>query len=560
MANNYDDYGYEGDNNSSFFKKILIVVMVLIAILIIIFLIRSCGSGTSNKNNDFDFESALLNAGKNYYESNKNEYPDQVGECSEVNLQTLIEKGLIDKDKFDGCSNTETYLRVCMLENGNKQYTPWISCSTKKSESEYDVSKEGTLKDIVTNESYVSFKFLPEVLKTGEDNLGPEETLWKDEITYENYKKISSTTYYRYRDKLYRWNVTTKTYYTHNGDVTDANKVKEYYTVSPNSNYKLYDNRTTEAYKWYTVSGEKEYALNSNGKKRLSHVAIDDYIYNEGGVEVPVYSTGTVNGKTPTLYYMCATENNKDARYVKYQTKKCSESTDTKYIYQIGTIYSCASSSSDSVLDNEVESATSKCYDWSAWSYTDTCDPSRDNCRKSSIMLYYWYRYKNGGTRTYYPTGSSSASGEKTYYTEAPIEGAVKDTATKATAYKWYKSSTKTTSEYTALAPSGYASASKSKEYKWGAWSEWSTTNPKTSDERTRSIETKTKIKLRPILGSEDGTWNLLGGNNEYLSEEEMINLFINNGYNINTLDDIANEGTVRYQVKMYIRNKKESK
>ena len=90
MANNYDDYGYEGDNNSGLFKKILIVVMVIVAILIIIFLIKSCGNGSGGGDNTFDYESALLNAGKIYYEGNKSEYPNQVGECTKVELKTLI--------------------------------------------------------------------------------------------------------------------------------------------------------------------------------------------------------------------------------------------------------------------------------------------------------------------------------------------------------------------------------------------------------------------------------------------------------------------------------------
>ena len=185
MANNYDDYGYENNNNSSTFKKILIVVMVIISILIIVFLLKSCGSGgKGNNGTNCDYESALLNAGKSYFDNNKDEYPDQVGECNQVELQKLIDRGLIDKTKWDGCNTTATYLRVCMLSNGNKQYTPWISCPNKKSEEEYDVSKVGELKDIVTNESYVEFKFLPEVMKSEDANLGKEETYWKDEIPY----------------------------------------------------------------------------------------------------------------------------------------------------------------------------------------------------------------------------------------------------------------------------------------------------------------------------------------------------------------------------------------
>ena len=562
MANNYDDYGYENNDNSGLFKKLLIFVMIMIAVLIIIFMVRSCGNNKKpvSNNNNFDYETALLNAGKNYFDNNKTSYPDQVGECSEVKLQLLIDRGLIDKDKFTGCDGEETYLRVCMLENGNKQYTPWISCPNKKSESEYDISKEGTLKDIITNQSYVSFKFLPEVLNAGDENLGPEETLWKDEIKYDKYKTLNSTKYYRYRDKLYKWNVTSKIYYTTKGDVKDASKVNEYYTVAPNSNYKLYDSKTTDAYKWYTVTGEKEYAVDEKGKKRLNHVAIGDYKYNEGGVIVDIYSKATELNIKPTLYYMCATENNPDARYVKYQTQKCGETTDKNYIYQIGTLYSCVSSSSDSVVENKVASASSKCYKWSGWSYVDTCDPSKPTCKKDQLTLYYWYKYKSGGVKKYYPSGSTSASGEKVYYKEAPIANAVKDEKTKATAYKWYKTSTKTTSEYTAVAPSGYSSVSKSSEYKWTTWSDWTTKNPAVSDGRSRSIETKTKIKLRPVLGTVNDEWIALGDNTQYLTEEEMLNLFKNKNYNINTLDDIANDGSVRYQVKMYIRNKKENK
>ena len=46
----------------------------------------------------------------------------------------------------------------------------------------------------------------------------------------------------------------------------------------------------------------------------------------------------------------------------------------------------------------------------------------------------------------------------------------------------------------------------------------------------------------------------------EYLSEEELINTFKTKGYDVKTLDDIYNNGEIRYQLRMFIRNKKESK
>lgn len=568
MAKNYNDYGYEDDNGSGLFKKILIILMVVVSIIIIIFLLRGCGKNGDGKNkNTYDYEKAILNAGKNYFISNTDKYPVNKGECTSVDLKTLIDKGLVDKKIFDGCDNSNTYLRVCLLPNGTKHFTPWITCPNKNSENEYKASTEGTIDDVISNQSYIDFKFYPEIINPNNANLGEEVTLWKDEIEDENYKVVAETTYYRYRDNLCKWNVTTKKYFTSKGDNTNVKNVNEYYTVSPNSNYKLYDSKTTEAYKWYITNSEKVYYTDSKGVKKLSPQAVDDYIHNEDGYLVRYYRTRTAveNNLTPTLFYICGSENNKDTKYVKYQPTKCGSGSDDKYIYQLGTVYSCASSkaSGDSVVSNIVDNAKSKCYtfgSWSSWSATTKCDITKNTCDYEDVMLYYWYKYKESGNRKYYPSGSSTAAGEKVYYTEAPVNGAVKDTSTKATAYKWYKQSTQTTSEYTAVAPSGYASASKTNDCKFSNWSEWSTKNPKTNDNRERSIETKVQMKIRPILNVGDDGWLPLGENTRYMTLEEMINLFNNNDYKFESLDDINKDGTVRYQLKMYIRNKKETK
>ena len=167
-----------------------------------------------------------------------------------------------------------------------------------------------------------------------------------------------------------------------------------------------------------------------------------------------------------------------------------------------------------------------------------------------------WYKL-TGGTKSYYPSGSSNASGEKVYYTGAPVAGATKDSSTKATAYKWYKATETETTEYTAVAPKGYADATKTNKSKWGAWTEYSTKNPKVSDGRNRQIETKTKIKLQEIKGTTDSSWEDLS--TTYVSEEEMINIYKQNKYNVNSLQDINNNGELKYDIKMIIRNKKEA-
>ena len=86
--------------------------------------------------------------------------------------------------------------------------------------------------------------------------------MWKDEIKYTSYKTIATTKYYRYRDKLFIWKISDKTYYTSTGEKKKASDVKEYYTVSPNNKYNLSSDKTTEAYKWFTTTGgTKTYAL-----------------------------------------------------------------------------------------------------------------------------------------------------------------------------------------------------------------------------------------------------------------------------------------------------------
>ena len=562
MAKNYDDYGYDDENNSSILKKILIVALIVISIIIIVILLKGCTGGTEKPVNTFDYENALLNAGKNYFENNKDEYPQNKGECTQVDLSKLIEKGLVNVEKFETCDKSKTYLRVCMLENGTKHFTPWLTCENYKSEDKYSESKEGTLKDVLTNESYVEFKFLPEQTTPGEDELGSVQEGWKDELKTNSYKTLSSTKYYRYRDTYYKWDVTTKKYFTTQGDKTSAIDVKEYYVVAPNSNYRLYDSKTTEAYKWYTTNQKKEYALEKNGEKAFSTQAIGDYTERDGGgVIKKVYFRLTLEekeGVTPNLYYKCAATNDKNATIVKYTPYKCG-TTDNKMIYEIGTIYSCASttSTSDAIYNDRVEKATSKCYEKKWRAIESECDENSEDCLVREIRLYNWYKLVGEEERTYYPSNSKTASGERVYYTEAPIAGAIKDTATKATAYKWYKASVKTSTEYTATPPT--ADSKKTNEFKVGSWSEWTTTNPKINDGRTRTIETRTKIKYQEILSKGEPKWVNVGNNTEYLTLDNMIKLLKNNKYDVNTLEDISNNGTIRYQLKMYVRNKKET-
>ena len=565
MSNNYDDYGYEDgdyDNGSAAKKRLLIGLLIVAAIVIVIILfLRGCANRTvdNNPTNDdpttFDYESTLLEAGKKFYENNTDLDPIANGECSTVELSTLTSRGLVNPDNFSSCDGSETYVRVCVLPNGTKHYTPWLSCSDKDSNSEYGEEKEGTISDIKQDESLVRFTFLPMRLKTGGSALGKVEELWKEDVKYSTYKTLATTKYYRYRDQLFTWNVQDKTYYTSKGEKKKASDVNEYYTVAPNSNYNLHDSKTDEAYKWFTVTGgTKTWALDKNGNKIPSQKAIGDYNL-PGETIIANRQKRTVTGTTAAHhYYICGKYSTSSEK--KYQLdKECGTGTDTQLKYTFEEFYTCGYGDVADIEAGRVKKGET-CNTYSDWKLTfEQCDTALDTCRAvTPVYYYYWYKL-TGGTKKYYPSGSTSASGENIYYTSAPTKDATKDLNTKATAYKWYKATESETTEYTATAPQ--EGATKTSKSKWGSWSSWSTKNPKVSDGRTRQIQNKTKIKLQQITGTTESSWEKLS--EDYVSEDEMITIYKNNKYDVNSLQDINNNGELKYEIKMIIRNKKEA-
>lgn len=565
MSNNYDEYGYEDKdyNDGSAAKKRILIGFLIVAAIIIVVLLILKGCTKNNKPTEpteptFDYEKTLLEAGKKYYENNNDLLPIANGECGVVELSTLKSLGLVNPENFSTCDESTTYVKVCVLPNGTKQYTPWLTCTDKNSDTEYDSEKEGTISDVIADESLVRFTFMPKRLKAGAQNLGPVEEMWKDEIKYTSYKTVATTKYYRYRDQLFTWKISDKTYYTSTGEKKNASDVKEYYTLSPNSNYNLSSDKTTEAYKWFTTTGgEKVYKM-KDGKKVYSREKIDDYIYADGGIKIE-YQTRkqTGGGSEPYHFYVCGKYSTSTVR--KYQLGvKCGEDKeDPQLAYTFEEFYSCSKGDRQSIEEDRVKKGD-KCYTYGDWKYVmNSCDVSKPTCRKTNpIYLYNWYKL-TGGTKSYYPSKSSTAAGEKVYYTEAPIAGATKDTSTKATAFKWYKAIEKETTEYTAVAPKGYSDATRTNKSKWGSWTEYSTKNPKVSDGRNRQIETKTKIKLQEIKGTSESSWENLS--TTYVTEEEMINIYKQNKYNVNSLQDINNNGELKYDIKMIIRNKKEA-
>ena len=108
-----------------------------------------------------------------------------------------------------------------------------------------------------------------------------------------------------------------------------------------------------------------------------------------------------------------------------------------------------------------------------------------------------WQWYKETSVKSYYPSGKTTADKENTYYVTSPVKGAIKDTSTKATAYKFYKN-------------------------------------------------------VEGTSGSEE--WVTI--TNGYVSETELVQAFSELGYKVNSLKDIIDNENLRYQVKLEYRNR----
>lgn len=555
MSNNYEDYGYEDsyddDNGSTTRKRVLIIILVVIAILLVIFLLKSCGNKQRPTQTPtttqavFSYENALLDAGKKYYENNTDELPKSIGDCTTVSLKTLGDRGLVNPDEFVRCNNETTLVRVCMLENNKLHYVPWLVCTDKTSDTEYNEPKEGTINDVVADKSYIEFKYLPMALKKGDQKLGKVEELWQDEIKYKSYKTVSTTKYYRYKDLQYTWNLVDKIYYTSKGEVTNSADVKEYYPVSPNNNYNLHSDKAT-AYKWYTVTnGTKEYYM-ANGAKAYSAVAPKGFPNKDVASELSTYERYYL----PTHYYMCYN----NTGYVKYSTSKCGTGNSVDFpTYKNEEFDSCVSTSSPSTTD--IKNGKSKVVNGRcviSRTKNDACASNEKNCVK--LTIYQWYKV-TGGTRTYYPSMKSDAKLEKVYYAEAPVKDAIKDESTGTTAYKWYKEGTKRVSGYSSTAPKGYPDATKTSDSRWTEFTDWSSKKPGSAS--YRKIESKTKVKLQEIQGTNEDSFEDIG--TEYVTAEEMFKIYTDKGYKVASLDDISANGELKYKVKMFIRNKKEA-
>lgn len=489
-----ESYYKERGEEKNWSKIILIVLGALVLALIIFLLIKGCnGSKISG-----DMENDLLNAGKEYYQTDESLLPQAIGECKTVTLGTLVEEELLSYDKYSNCNKDKTYVKVCKLESGNYHYLPVLQCGSTLADDNFTKWSEGTESDLVKDKSDVRFTFKGEALEVSKENLSTEEEGWADEIKGLNYKTISSTTYYRYRDLVYKWKTTTRKYYSENA----------FYISAPSSEYTESES-VGNGWKWYKAG-----TATVDSQNRIMAQPFQYLCYNTATGDVAKVNVWNSNGEQQTCASKGANWINPDGG----KTYTCGDpkSGSAEALPQGGPQTICAASCSTGTLSTDKKTCT----------YT---------------------------TKKYYPSNASSASGEKTYYQSAPASGLIKDENTVAKVSKWFKTITNVTDKYYATAPS--TGATKASDGVWGNWSNYQTAQPKAYS-GTRQIESRIKVKYQKITAVNGAdTWKAI--TDGYVSESELISAFQAANYQVNTLKEIEDASDLRYQVKLEYRNRK---
>ena len=453
MNDNYNYTEYNDEKNTIPWKRIILILAMLIVVVVgALFIIRGCGKT--------DLGEYLVKAGKDYYEEYPSSLPTEAGECTIVTLADLKENNIIKKaNKFETCDGEQTYVKVCYLESKNYHYTPILSCEVET--SKFGMWADGDESNLIADKTDVRFKFLGEEVNKG-----------------------------------------NKYYYPNN--VNDATTVNEYYANSPAKDYTGKDEGVT-GYKWYSESAGNSYWNNggysstqpdgytnkgeSTTQTFISETKPAEASYRTITNDVALYRYQKV--ARPMKFYCHATGNENAVSYSDYP---CTGDFPELVMIQ----YTCDGT-------NEVARG-SVCEDYTNYS-TEACTSSTTKGIKCESITGYtyvdtlWKWYKNTTVRKYYPSGSSSANGEKTYYVNSPAKGLIKDDATKATVYKYFK-----------------------------------------------LVEEENSTDFEEWLEVTEG----------YVTEEELISKFKELNYEVGSLKDINSLDKIRYKLQLQYRNVEE--
>ncbi len=415
-TNENANYDYDEKQEKPWLKILLVILAVAVVLIIIFLLLKACGGGGSDKKPETK-EDVLVEAAKEYYKRYEGELPSNVGECVTVTLETLLKENVVSKPAlFDDCSKSKTFVTVCKTNDGYT-YTPTLVCGEKIKYYYPDDQTDATL----VKEFYIKAPHPDYTLSDNETSGVAKWYLENSKETYYNGYASEAPNGYPNRGeegkpivKISLTKPEAKSYRTISGPVTLYSTRSK--TIPTNCS-----NPTTEVVGLPMVEDKMPYAFGSYCAREVKFCMGTDVVF----VPYP----NTCGSSQPDYNYLCGKAYTCDGTDKVDPNVPCS------------TEKKCATGKLNADGTKCVVETCSVAYGkWSEWS-TSKCIGGSDVCKTTTGYTYsdkVWKWYQEAG-RSYYPSGSATASGEDTYYLEAPVEGAIKDTATITTGYHYYK-------------------------------------------------------------------------------------------------------------------------
>lgn len=582
--NNFDnDFEYETVPQYDFekqkkpiSKKLLIIILIAILLSGLVFIVVKF---VLKKDNKLEYETVLIDATKKYYNQNKTD--DEYGNCSTLTLDEIKNNKLITDDKlkiFKDCDSEKTFVKRCVLSDNSYHYTPTLTCG-KKLTTTYEEFKIGNEKSLIANKTDIKFMYsVKQTTLSKTDN--KEEEFFEDEIPYEKgtYEVISEKKLYSSRKKSTYWYTEEKQFYPN--DETIESKVNSYYTSAPNSTYNNKGQQAT-VYKWfvgskqvynngeylsespsspYTVKGEegssKIYAVTSYP----TYLQQKSYRTIESGNIYRTRAVESTNVLQKTLY-QCKNPNNNF--YYNDSETPCNTEEDTIQGTTSISGYYCIWNNNKTGVEIHSESwTTTECGNtynyvnegsndgWSTWhiescNYNSNARPYICDRATGYIVTDRVWKWYTPSTKTYY----NDSINTKTYYKLSPSAQAIKDESTSTTGYTWYKKATKSL---------GYSDTKPTSNALNGgtSWTDWSdyTETPITAIKNKQEVRERKKITLKLLIDS-NSTWSEIS--NGYVTEDEVINIVKQKGFDVKSLSDIDKIPNIKYEIIIYYRNQK---
>ena len=163
MQINKSNY-YDPEKGRTSWIRIAIIIGIIIVIFAVIILLIKVFQKSP------DLYSNMVSSLKN---ASSDVLPVSIGECKDITLSDMKKNNILSKsNQYKKCNETDTYVKVCKIDEKDYQYTPVLSCG--KTITQFGEWQDGELSDLKQGNSDIKIMFFGEESKLGIKNYYPD--------------------------------------------------------------------------------------------------------------------------------------------------------------------------------------------------------------------------------------------------------------------------------------------------------------------------------------------------------------------------------------------------